>query len=257
MKKQLLFFFVIGFSAMNAQEISEYHLIGVPKNFTSFKGNQYNLRKVLISKLQDKNFKIIDENTDAIDQNACNILNADVKNTSGMLKNKITVLLKDCRGNEVFKNEGMSMEKEFETGYPEALINALKKLPQSSGKDDILLNPAGKAVPTPEPELPKQKNTEVKSTQEKVENKTISLALVYMNKNVKYQKVNLAPGQFIFTSANSSSPFATFLESGKAGVFHVKLENGIQTLAYFEGNDLVIEIPQSDGNYRQEKFSAQ
>lgn len=252
---------VAGLTHAHAQSVADYNTVLIPQNFSEFKGNQYNLRKVLISKLQAKNFRIIEEGTDVIssDENPCNMLKADVENTSGMLKNKVTVHLKDCRGADIYKSEGSSLEKDFDKGYPEALINAVKNLPASNGKSlgaiPVIVQDEKKELPKTDNKL--QEKTPGKTSEKSAvyNEKTKSQPLVFRNGNMQYQRVNLGKGQFIFTTTGSSVPYATFKETFKPGVYRVQLENGTQTIAYDEGENIIIEVPQNDGNFRREEFN--
>jgi hypothetical protein len=63
--------------------------------------------------------------------NRCRALIADVLEKSGMFTTTLTLLLKDCQGNIIFKSkEGKSREKEFKTAYSIALRDAFTSLDQ-------------------------------------------------------------------------------------------------------------------------------
>lgn len=57
--------------------------------------------------------------------NGCNTLTADVQEDSGLLRTKLKVILKDCKGDIVFASqEGVSKLKEYKQAYHEALRDA-------------------------------------------------------------------------------------------------------------------------------------
>lgn len=225
----------------------------IPSNFSDFEGNKFNLRKVLISKLADKKFTVLDEksaeNLTNIDR--CSYATADVLNTSSMFKNKITLVFKDCYGKEIFKNQGISNEKSFDVGYPEALIAALNAV-QISAPKFMDTKVAATQTNTENPVIQKQ-NTD---TEKKVEiSNSISTADRFKLNGEVFQKVKLANGNFELKTL-SGNQVAVFAPSTKSGVYRVILPNGSMTLGYAENNNLVIEMPNLDGSFRKEIFIA-
>ena len=266
MKSLFKLLFIFSFIGLSAQSVSEYAYVYVPKKFKDFKtSNEYNLNKILTIKLGKKNYKVISDDRESwsteLQQNNCSVLNAEVLNDSNMFKNRIKLNFTDCTGKTVISIPATGDYKEFDKGYQDALVKAIAKVPASAN--------SGKVFPVLREETPAnnvqaatQKPAQVVKETEKlaiVEKpvQAVNKAEVYTGRNTVYNKVNLGAGQFIFTSANSSVPFATFRESTKPGVYRVQLENGTQTLGYTEGNKLIIEIPQGDGNYRKEEFTRQ
>ena len=62
--------------------------------------------------------------------------------------------------------------------------------------------------------------------------------------------------QFILAKSGSSVPFAVFKATSKNSVFIVKLADGNTTIGYFENGNIVVDIPQTDGRYSKEVFTA-
>ena len=54
---------------------------------------------------------------------------------------------------------------------------------------------------------------------------------------------------------NHSVPYATFKPTAKKEVYRVKLADGTATFGYLEEEKIVIELPNSDGSYRNEVYS--
>jgi hypothetical protein len=95
--------------------------------------------------------------------NKCNALRADVVQKKGLFVTNLTLLLKDCQGNVIFKSkEGKSREKEFMAAYNLALRDAFTTLNDTEYKYDgtvftqsqqatVATAPVTAAVPTPTP----------------------------------------------------------------------------------------------------------
>lgn len=240
-----------------AQNAGDYAAVVVPNDFKDFKGNEYNLRKILISKLEAKNYTVVDG--DAPQNTACNWTVADLDNTSGFLNNKITLILKDCSGKEILKSEGKSLEKDFDKGYQEALLLALNKVPVSTGKKLADLNTTAEAVQI---ETPARMETQevvaepVKETAvvQPAKSSALSKAEIYVNGKTEYQKIMLTDKEFILSNPADGVAKAIFKESTKPGVYRVKLNADVQTIGYVEGNNLVVESPSADGSYKKEIF---
>jgi len=234
---------------LSAQSVSGYGKISV-SDFEKFPDNKYNLKTILIKNLEAKHYKIVEENP--MD---CGILQANVLNSSNMLRNRVTIQFKDCRNKIVGEMKGTSMEKDFETGYPDALQKALALVPVSN----------------PDPENTAESKPEIKETSaniatekpaQKAENsvkennsQNVNVSNIYSNGNKDYQKIDISNGQFILVTQGSSVPFATFSKTTKEDTFRVVLEDKSMTLGYFENGNYVIEIPNADGSMRKEVFS--
>jgi hypothetical protein len=107
----------------------------VPEKFNFLKQNdQYSLNTLTKVLLQDKGFTVYFDNAELpseIANNKCLALSADVLEKSGMFTTGLTLLLKDCKGNIVFKSkEGKSREKDYKVAYNIALRDAFTSLDQ-------------------------------------------------------------------------------------------------------------------------------
>lgn len=133
----LLFFTALSGYAQNT--IDNYKYVLVPEQYGFLKEvNQYGLNSLTKNLLEKKGFTVYFDNKDLpteIANNKCKALNADLTEKKGMFTTTLTLILKDCQGNVVFKGkEGISREKQFGAAYNDALKNAfvsLDKLPYS------------------------------------------------------------------------------------------------------------------------------
>lgn len=126
----LLLFAVAGYSQST---INNYKYVLVPEKFDFLKeDNQYGLNISTKLLLQQKGFTaLMDEETLPAElvANKCNALRAEVVQKKGLFVTNLTLLLKDCQGNVIFKSkEGKSREKEFMAAYNLALRDAFTSL---------------------------------------------------------------------------------------------------------------------------------
>lgn len=107
----------------------------VPEKFSFLKQpNQYRLNALTKALLEDKGFTVYYENElpQEIANNKCSALVVDVLEKNGMFSTNMTLLLKDCQNNIVFKSkEGKSREKEFSVSYNLALRDAFTSLDET------------------------------------------------------------------------------------------------------------------------------
>lgn len=134
MKACTLFIFVLFTVAGYSQNsLNNYKYVLVPERFSfSREENQYGLNTTAKLLLEQKGFAAFVENETlppTVVANRCNALKAEVVQKKGLFVTNLTLLLKDCQGNIIFKSkEGKSREKEFQTAYDLALRDAFTSL---------------------------------------------------------------------------------------------------------------------------------
>lgn len=161
MKRYLLLLLLITTLSGYAQNtINNYKYVLVPEQYSFFKEvNQYGLNSLTKKLLEEKGFTVYFDNRDLpteIANNKCKVITADLIEKKGMFTTTLTLILKDCQGNVVFKGkEGKSREKEFSTAYNDALKNtfaSLNELPYTftgeAGKIESVKAPEAAVVPT-------------------------------------------------------------------------------------------------------------
>lgn len=129
----LLLLLFISFSGYAQNTINNYKYVLVPEKFSFLKEqDQYRLNTLAKFLLTEKGFEAYFDNFElptAIANNKCDALHAEVLEKKGMFTTNLTLLLKDCKGNIVFKSkEGKSREKEYKTSYNLALRDAFTSL---------------------------------------------------------------------------------------------------------------------------------
>jgi hypothetical protein len=134
MKAPVLLILVLFTVTVHAQtNINNYKYVIVPEKFSFSKSeNQYGLNSLVRDLLEEKGFTAYMSNAQMpleVAGNKCSSLMTDVVEKKGIFVTNLTILLKDCQGNIVFKSkEGKSREKEYQTAYDEALRDAYTSL---------------------------------------------------------------------------------------------------------------------------------
>lgn len=129
----LLLLLFISFSGYAQNTINNYKYVLVPEKFSFLKEqDQYRLNTLAKFLLAEKGFEAYFDNFElptTIANNKCDALHAEVLEKKGMFTTNLTLLLKDCKGNIIFKSkEGKSREKEYKTSYNLALRDAFTSL---------------------------------------------------------------------------------------------------------------------------------
>lgn len=129
----LLFLLLSSFSVYAQNTINNYKYVVVPEKFSFLKQkDQYGLNTLTKGLLAEKGFTVYFDNAELpseIANNKCQALNVDLLEKNTMFTTSVTLLLKDCQGNIVFKcKEGKSREKEYRVSYNLALRESFTSL---------------------------------------------------------------------------------------------------------------------------------
>lgn len=230
------------------QKVSDYKYIALPSKLETFK-EDFGLSDLLTKALRGKNYTVIPSDklqwpSDA-QSNPCNVLMANVINDSGFLRNKVLVQFKDCNDKVVSSIKGASNIKEYKEGYQDALKQTFTSISPANPVNQTKIASNNVQDITVSPQV----------TANTVASSSDNNAVKFRNGKMDLQRIQIDNNQFILVNSNSSSPFATFKTTTKNDIFRVKLQNGDSTLGYFENGNIVIEIPQSNGEYVKEVFS--
>ena len=115
------------------KSIHQYKYIIVSDKFDFFKSaDKYHtssLTKFLFNKYGFKSYLSIDKFPDDFNSNRCLALFVDLKDSSGIVRTKISIEFKDCNNSVIFTSkEGSSKSKDYKTGYHEAIRDAFKHI---------------------------------------------------------------------------------------------------------------------------------
>lgn len=134
MKRYLFILFLFfSFSGYAQQSLNNYKYVVVPEKFSFLKTNNlYGLNDLAKFLVEQKGFTAYLDNSELptdLANNKCKALNLDLIERKTMFTTNLTVVLKDCQGNILFKSkEGKSREKEYKTSYNFALRDAFSSL---------------------------------------------------------------------------------------------------------------------------------
>ncbi|NER15150.1 hypothetical protein GWK08_16970 [Leptobacterium flavescens] len=261
MKKISLLLLLLSFSitTFGQNNINKYKYVVVPSKFDTFKHeNEYQLNAMLEFLLKKNNFNALYQTSLPEDylRNNCIGLKADVKNTSGLLTNKVIIEFKDCQGNVVFASkEGKSKIKEFQKGYQAALRQAFESVeflnykyePSSEAEQNAVV--VRREEPTTvQPEVVKEVKevkTETTGTVQSTSGTVNTVQTGTVNTNVLYaqpiangfQLVDSTPKVVYILQETGIKD--VFLVKGIDGIFYVK--NGKWIVEYYKNNQRVQE----------------
>jgi hypothetical protein len=125
----VLIFTLFTVAGHSQNTINSYKYVLVPQKFDFLKDeDEYGLNSTTRLLLEQKGFVVFWGNENlppALAANRCTALIAEVTQRKAMFSTNLTLLLKDCSGNIIFKGkEGKSREKEYNVAYDEALKDA-------------------------------------------------------------------------------------------------------------------------------------
>ncbi|CAI8918984.1 hypothetical protein [Chryseobacterium sp. IT-36CA2] len=253
MKKVSTFLLAVCSTMIFAQKVSDYKYVAVPEKFETF-SEEYGLKNLFTKTLAGKKYislPVIKDNWPAeAKNNYCNVVTVDILKDKSLFKNKLIVQFKDCNNKMIMESKGSSNIKDFEEGFHDALKQALATVPVSNPVE--LLPVATNVTATTNTITTTTQN----SSPESVATTVTSEANNFSNGKINLQKIQIDPSQFILARSGSSVPFAVFKATSKDSVFIVKLADGNTTVGYFENGNIVIDIPQTDGKYTKEIFTA-
>lgn len=155
-KISALFICVLIVMAGNSQNtINSYKIVLLPQKFDFLSSvNEYGLNGTAKTLLEQKGFTVYWTNDMHLPQsladNHCKALIAEVTQRKALFSTNLTLSLKDCYGNVVFKGkEGRSWEKDFGTAYDAAIRNAFASI--NYKYDSTLPAPAAATTAAPTP----------------------------------------------------------------------------------------------------------
>ena len=239
MKASLLFTALLfTVTAYSQNTLNNYKYVLVPVKFSFAKAdNQYGLNTLTKSLLNEKGLTAFVGNEELppeLAANKCNALNAEVEEKKGFLVTKLTLLLKDCQGNIIFKSkEGKSRDKEFQTAYDEALRDAfssLKDVPYkyegttvTQPQQAIISPAASSSAPAPVPASPAITET---------------TAVLYAQATSNgYQLIDTAPKKVMTLLKTSMQDYFIAEDGVSNGVVFRK--NGEWFFEYYKDNKLI------------------
>jgi len=226
MKKiSLLVAFMVGVLMVSAQDTYKFVIIPTTAPEIGKGIDPYGVCSTLQKILTDKSIVSLFEGPDR-PTNYCDGLNAEVVKENSLLRNKVSVIFRDCMNQVVWSHEGVGMSKDFRAGYAEAIEDALKdfnKLPVVKFTQSQVAAAAPVVSGT---------KVEVPATPNVIENRTgeeYTPQNIYFNEKylVDYLAVTSGDRKLIVLNGNSlgyekMQEIATLTPSDLAGIYTVK-----------------------------------
>ena len=263
MKAYTLIFLTLFAATGYAQlPLNAYKYVLVPERFQfSREDNQYGLATITKLQLEDKGFIAFrDKDTLplALAANKCLALKAEVVERKTLFSTNLTLYLKDCQGNVLFKSkEGKSREKEFQDAYPQALGDAFASLYTTPYKYDSTLAAGPQQLqqlrqpqqpqqtPQPQQTQPPQQPQQTQPTPQPQPLQPAAAALTTIPSTTLYaqaipngyQLIDTTPKK-VLTLLKTSIPDCYIVNTGSTGALVFK-KDGAWYLEYYKNDNLI------------------
>jgi hypothetical protein len=215
------------------KSLSEYSFVVVPDKFEFLsKANQYQLNEMTKYYLSKNGFNsYYFSELPSVDN--CDGLWADVESISGFTRTKITIVLKDCKGKEVYRGApGASKQKEYKKSYQDALRKAFLGFNELSVKQkEIVVRPSVSNVL-------RQKTPAIVAPQESKSNKGPSNKFnAYSYNSISYLLKKVEVGYNIYDASGADLILKGAIEYSENGFSGIIFGVNYQC-QFLENNDL-------------------
>lgn len=252
-KSIICFFILINSTIAFSQNISDFKYVIIPDSFADFEDNQYRMNYHLMKLLTEKKYEILKSNSaewpQEVKENACLALTADLIRGKKFLKNKVNVVFTDCQGKEIENREGISNEKEYAAGYPDALKNAVNMLRISNPKELDYQPQTLPVIPVSNPEINLQGNIS--------ETSWIDSGIEFQNASETVILTEQKDGTFILIDQKTSAIFAQLKPSSREGVYHATISDAsgnYHTIGFYDGENLSIEFKSNANRFESKTY---
>lgn len=251
----LLLFNFFSFNVFSQKSLSEYAYVLVPQQFEFQRGvDQYQVNTLLRHLFKEAGFNsIYDVELKGLPR--CDGLFADLVVDSNFISTTITVVLKDCNNNIVYRSEpGTSKEKEYKKGYHQAIRRAFRSI-EVLGVRQGNLDAFRESVEKRDAALVIPQNIEVKP-ETITENQIIKSKLpAYTHNGETYYLESRGEGFVLYEKQNGQVvKIGTLSKTSRAGMF-LYTRDGKSMLASFDTyNNLIIDNEGIDGKPSQNVF---
>ncbi|PUZ29993.1 hypothetical protein GA0116948_11524 [Chitinophaga costaii] len=245
-RSAFIFLLFLSLAGYGQQTINNFKYVLLPEKFGfAHEEDQYGLNSLAKTLLEQKGFTVYFDNAlvpKELAGNRCNVLTADVTQRKSMFVTNLTLFLKDCRGNILFKSkEGKSREKEFMPAYNLALRDAFTSLDAVPYAYDSTANVAttATAVATPAAAAPAVPVATPAATPVVAQTRDASGTLYAQATPTGYQLIDTAP-KIVLTLFRTSLPDDYIANNGVANGIVLK-KNGNWYFEYYKDGQLISE----------------
>ncbi len=245
--------FVLCTSISFAQNISDFKYVIIPDSFSDFENNQYRMNYHLMRLLAEKKYEVLKTNTSEwpqeVKENSCLALTSNILKGKKFLKNKVELVFTDCQGKEIDRLEGISNEKDYATGYPDALKSAIQMLRISYPKQLDYQPKSTQIISANTPEIKIQGNIS--------ENSWIDSGIEFKSGSQTVILTEQKDGSFILIDKKTSSIIGQLKSSSKEGIYHVTVSDpkgNYHTIGFYDGKNLIVEFKNTDSYFTPTEF---
>ncbi len=236
MRKSLavfVLFFCFVSEAFTQKSLSDYSYVIVPEKFDFVKEkDKYQLNSLTKFLFNKHGFNAYFEN-EAPNLKRCEGLYADVQGKPAMIRTKVTVILNDCNGNEVYRTAvGKSKLKEYSKTYNAALRQAFLSIDSLDiqQRDPVVLEVDEPSIESEEPAT-----TEViQSDSDSLDKESVMEALTFEAGDTIYTQNGV---DFVLKTSGKGFVLVEKLEEGAQLKGHIKLTPESETPFRFEDSN--------------------
>ncbi|MBA3986449.1 MAG: hypothetical protein H0X63_07755 [Flavobacteriales bacterium] len=254
----ILTVFISSNTVLAQSELNKYSYVLVPQQF-EFQNNkdQFNLNSLTRHLFKGAGFNALYQE-ELRNLSRCDGLYADVISTTNVFFTRLTVVLRNCNNEELFRSDtGMSKEKDYRKGYHEALRNAFKSI-EILGVKQIEINSPEVISLAKNKTLPNEKNLVFKEPRQITsENSLNAVTTKYSYNGKQYYLENLSGNLILYKATNTGNTLEKIgtLSKTSRNNMYVFNSNEINTLATFDANNnLIIDVVDTSGNVLQEVY---
>lgn len=240
MKRSIVLLFLFFSLSVFAQEnLNHYKYVIVPQQYSFLKQpDQYGLNSLTKALLEDRGFTVFLNDVKIpteISVNKCDGLIAEIVEKNSMFSTNLTLVLKDCEGQIVFKSkEGKSREKEYRVAYNLALQSVFSML--KDYKYEYKASSAAVVKPLVQEVIAKVETT---SNQTTALSKQLEETLYAQSTANGYQLVDSSPKKVLTLLKTSAQDY--FIANNEAASGIVFKKNGDWFFEYYLSGQLVSE----------------
>ena len=241
--KSLLVFLLISVSVFGQKNINNYKYIVVPRQMEAFdEADKYqtsSLAKFLFNKNGFTAFLNEDDLPKDLALNKCLALRAQLVDGSGMFSTKLTLVLKDCYNEMIFRaDEGKSKIKEYKRAYQEALRKSFSSIKRLNYKYEPLKK---STVIKRDLNVSVKRDKNIEIVKDNVDStKTELTSDIFAVKTSNGYHLKGKDGRIVFELLNTSSP-DVFIINDKNGIL-LKNDQGTWSAQYYKGGMIQTKV---------------
>ncbi|MGV6829396.1 MAG: hypothetical protein ACWA45_08360 [Flavobacteriales bacterium] len=250
----MVFTFIFSITVFAQKTVSDYSYVIVPDQYEFLnKKDKYQLNSLTVFLFNKYGFHAFLESDRPKNLKICEGIYADLENKNSFLTTKLTVILKDCYGKEIFRSkEGKSKEKIFKNAFHLALRQAFESIEhlQVQQKEILSENTIIEEENTSQIDI-KNKSVQAKKEIKNTKNNTIKTvstdSLITLNTSYQSGKYELVPTPLGYQLYYQKQIIGELLATSTKDIYLVKSDKFIG-VGFKQKERFVIERTKKDSN---------